>query len=209
MKRRRKILIPTVTAVLLLCAVGIFLFIELRIRDIRDELSTLEANSVASSALTAGLERALADYKLNYSDIVSFTYDENGNIKSLSADIITLNTLGNEIGTNTDGYINEIGTYKIALPASALLGVQLLSGIGPELSFYVTMRGLTSTNFENKFEAAGVNQTRHQIFLNVKIRTHVIFGGDVKIVEYSSDICIAESIIVGVTPNTFADLNVD
>ena len=209
MKRRRKIIIPTVTAALLLCAVGFFAFIEIKLSSVRDELSTLEANSIASSALTAGLEKALADYKLNYTDIVSFTYGENGDIKSLSADIITLNTLGNEIGTNTDGYINEIGTYEIRLPLSSLFGIQLLSGIGPDVSFFVTMRGLTSTGFENKFEAAGVNQTRHQIFLNVTIRTHVIFGGDVSIVEYNSEVCIAESIIVGVAPNTFADLNVD
>lgn len=204
MKRRRKIIIPTVTAVLLLCAVGIFCFIELRIKSIRDEMSTLEANSVASSALTAGITEALADYKINYSDIVSFTYDDNGNIKSLSTDIITLNSLGNEIGNKTDNYINKMGTYKVTVPLSALLGVQLISGIGPDITFYVTMRGLTSTCFEDNFEQAGVNQTRHQIFLNVKIRTHVVFGGKVNIVEYNSNICIAESVIVGVTPSTFA-----
>ncbi len=205
MKHRIKLIIPTVVAVFLICTVGIFTFVEFRIGKVRDELSALEANSVASSALTAGLEKALSDYKLNYSDIVSFTYDGQGTIKSLSTDIITLNTLGNKIGSNTDEYINTVGTYKIALPASALLGIQLVSGIGPDLSFYVTMRGITSTNFENRFEAAGVNQTRHQIFLNVKIRTHVIFAGEVSIVEYQSNICIAESIIVGVTPSTFAD----
>ena len=205
MKHRIKLIIPTVVAILLICTVGIFTFIEFRIGKVRDELSALEANSVASSALTAGLEKALADYKLNYSDIVSFTYDGQGTIKSLSTDIITLNTLGNKIGSNTDEYINTVGTYKIALPASALLGIQLVSGIGPDLSFYVTMRGITSTSFENRFEAAGVNQTRHQIFLNVKIRTHVIFAGEVSIVEYKSNICIAESIIVGVTPSTFAN----
>lgn len=204
MKRRRKIILPTV-AVILLAAVGIFCFLEYRIKCVRDELSTLEANSIASSALTAGLEKSLADYKLNYSDVVSFTYDSGNNIKSLSTDIITLNTLGNEIGTRTDEYINDIGTYKISLPFTTLLGVQSVSGIGPDLSFYVTMRGLTSTCFENRFEAAGVNQTRHQIFLNVTIKTNIVFGGDVRIVEYKSEICIAESIIVGVTPSTFAN----
>ncbi len=190
---------------LLLSAVGIFLFIELRVKSVRDELSALEANSVASSAFTAGLDASLADYKLNYSDIVSFTYDGNGNIKSLSTDIITLNTLGNEIGTRTDEYISAVGTYKISLPLSALAGVQLLSGIGPDISFYVTMRGLTSTNFRNEFTEEGVNQTLHQIFLSVTVKTYVIFGGDVEIVEYQTEICIAESVIVGVTPNTFAD----
>ncbi len=205
MKRhRRKIIIPIV-AVLLLSAVGIFVFIEIRVKGIRDELSALEANTVASSAFTSGLDAALADYKLNYSDIVSFTYDENGSIKSLSTDIITLNTLGNEIGTKTDEYISSIGTYKIELPISALMGIQLLSGIGPDITFYVTMRALTSTNFRNEFNDEGVNQTLHQIFLEVTVKTYVIFGGDVQIVEYNTEICIAESVIVGEIPRTFAD----
>lgn len=204
MKRHRLIIIPAV-AVILLAIVGSFLFVEYKLRSVRDELSALEANSVASSALTAGLATALEKYKLSYSDVVSFTYDEDGNIKSLSTDIVALNTLGNEIGTNTDDYINTIGNYKISVPVTALLGIQLLSGIGPEVSFYATMRGLTSTSFENNFEDEGVNQTRHQIFLKVRIRTHIIFSGEVTVVEYSSEICIAESIIVGVTPGTFAD----
>ena len=205
MKRhRRKIIIPTV-AVLLLSAVGIFLFIELRLRGVREELSVLEANSVASSAFTAGLDASLADYKLNYSDIVSFTYDANGNIKSLSTDIITLNTLGNKIGSKTDDYISAVGIHKISLPLSSLFDTQLLSGIGPDISFYVTMRGITSTNFRNEFTNEGINQTLHQIFLSVTVKTYVIFGGDVEIVEYQTEICIAESVIVGVTPGTFAD----
>ncbi len=204
MKRHSKKIIPIV-AVLLLSAVGIFLFLEFRIKGVRDELSSLEATSIASSAFTAGLEASLEDYKLNYSDIVSFTYDEKGNIKSLSTDIVTLNTLGNEIGNNTDEYINSIGTYEIKLPVSSLLGVQMLSGIGPDISFYVTMRGLTSTSFRNEFSDEGVNQTLHQIFLAVTIKTHVIFGGEVQIVEYNSEICIAESVIVGMTPSTFVN----
>lgn len=204
MKRQRKIIIPAV-AVFLLVTVGIFVFLEFRIKSVRDELSTLEANSVASSALTAGLDKALEDYELNYNDIVSFTYDSQGNIKSLSTDIIALNMLGNEIGTNTDKYINDMGIYEISLPLTSLLGGQLFSGMGPDVSFYVTMRGLTSTWFENRFEAAGVNQTRHQIFLNVRIRTNIVFSGNVSVVEYNSEICIAESVIVGVTPSTFAN----
>lgn len=204
MKRRRKIVIPIV-AVVSLAAIGIIVFLELKIKSVREELSVLEANSVASSALTAGVEKALADYKLNYDDVVSFTYDSGGNIKSLSTDIITLNTLGNEIGTNTDGYINNVGTYKFSLPLTSLVGEQFFSGVGPDISFYITMRGLTSTNFENRFESTGVNQTRHQIFLNVTIKMNIVFAGEVSIVEYKSDVCIAESIIVGITPSTFAD----
>ena len=96
MKRRRKIIIPTV-AVISLAAVGFFVFLELRIKSVREDISILEANSISSSALSAGLEKALSDYKLNYDDIVSFTYDSEGNIKSLSTDMVALNSLGGQI----------------------------------------------------------------------------------------------------------------
>lgn len=204
MKRHRIILLPAVVIVLV-ATVGIFIFLEHKIKSVRDELSMLEANTTASSALTAGLEKALEKYRINYDDIVSFEYDSDGDIKSLSTDIFILNTLGNEIGTNTDSLINEMGIYCIRVPLTSLLGIQLLSGIGPQIPFYVTMRGLTSTSFENDFSDEGINQTRHQIYMNVKIKTYIIFSGEVTVVEYESKICIAESVIVGVTPGTFAD----
>jgi sporulation protein YunB len=204
MKRHRIILLPAVVIVLV-ATVGIFIFLEHKIRSVRDELSMLEANTTASSALTAGLETALEKYRINYDDIVTFEYDSDGNIKSLSTDILILNTLGNEIGTNTDNLINEIGVYCIRVPLTSLLGIQLLAGIGPQIPFYVTMRGITSTSFENDFSDEGINQTRHQIYMNVKIKTYIIFSGEVTVVEYESKICIAESIIVGATPGTFAD----
>ena len=204
MKRHRIILLPAVVIVLV-ATVGIFIFLEYKIKSVRDELSMLEANTTASSALTAGLEKALEKYRINYDDIVSFEYDSDGDIKSLSTDIFILNTLGNEIGTNTDNLINEMGIYCIRVPLTSLLGIQLLSGIGPQIPFYVTMRGLTSTSFENDFSDEGINQTRHQIYMDVKIKTYIIFSGEVTVVEYESKICIAESVIVGVTPGTFAD----
>ena len=204
MKRHRIILLPAVVIVLV-ATVGIFVFLEHKIKSVRDELSVLEANTIASSALTAGLETALEKFKINYDDIVTFEYDSDGKIKALSTDILILNTLGNEIGTNTDRTINEIGVYCIRVPITSLLGIQLLSGIGPQIPFYVTMRGITSTTFENEFGDEGINQTRHQIYMNVQIKTYIIFSGEVTVVEYESKICIAESVIVGVTPGTFAD----
>ena len=204
MKRRRIILLPAVVIVLI-ATVGVFIFLEHKIKSVRDELSALEANTIASSALTEGLEKALEKFKFSYDDIVSFEYASDGKIKALSTDTRILNILGNEIGRNTDRAINEIGIYCIRVPVTSLLGIQLLSGIGPQIPFYVTMRGITSTGFENEFGDEGINQTRHQIVMKAKIKTYIIFAGEVTVVEYESQICIAESVIVGVTPGTFAD----
>lgn len=205
MKRYRRIIIPFVAV--LLAAIGIFVLIEFRIKSIRNELSVYQANCIASSALTDGLDEALAEYKINYEDVVSFTYDESGNIKSISTDIIVLNNLGNEIGKKIDEKINSVASHEMEIPVSALLGGELTSGIGPKIKIYVTMTGITMTKFENNFESTGVNQTRHQIMLNVTVNSYVIFGNSVEVVPYNSNVCIAESVIVGITPQTFAEFS--
>ena len=41
--------------------------------------------------------------------------------------------------------------------------------------------------------------------LDISVNMYVVFGGRVDVVEYKSNVCIAESIIVGVTPSTFAN----
>jgi len=42
--------------------------------------------------------------------------------------------------------------------------------------------------------------------LNIKINTYVIHSGNVIVVPYETNVCIAESIVVGITPQTFAEI---
>jgi sporulation protein YunB len=205
--RKNRGKIALILICLLLITGGTVTLTEFRIKSIRDQLATLTANNIASSAVTKGIDEALQEYKINYDDIVNFTYDSGGNIKSISTDIITLNNLGNRIGEKIDSQINQIGVHELKIPMSALLGEELTSGIGPRLSVYFTISSITMTKFENKFESAGVNQTRHQIFLNVTVNSYVINGSKVDVIPYTSNVCIAESIVVGITPQTFADFS--
>lgn len=203
-KKRVKIFIAFIIFLLIILS-GFFAFVELRIKNLRADISELEAGDAAASALSKGLDETLAEYKINYDDVVDFSYDSAGNIKSLSVDIITLNTLGNELGKKIDENISEYQSYKTEIPLTALIGEEMTSGLGPKIPFYISMKGSSTTKFSNNFESTGVNQTRHQIMLDISVNMYVVFGGKVDIVEYKSNVCIAESIIVGVTPSTFAN----
>ena len=204
MKPLMKILV-FVSVFLMAVFIAVTAIIEFRIKSLRKDISELEAGDAAASALTKGLEETLAEYKVNYDDVVDFSYDSDGNIKSLSVDIITLNTLGNEIGKRIDANISDYKSYKTEIPLTAMIGEEIISGLGPKIPFYISMKGSSTTRFSEKFESTGVNQTRHQIMLDVTVNMYVVFGGKVDIVEYKSNVCIAESVIVGATPSSFAN----
>lgn len=60
--------------------------------------------------------------------------------------------------------------------------------------------------FQSQFSDAGINQTRHQILLEVTVSVDILLpGGDLP-AEISAQVPVAETIIVGSVPDTYVEL---
>lgn len=205
MKRKRKI--TPIVAVLLIVPIGVLLIMaEIRISNVRKELISYAARNAASAATTAGVENSLDTDKVRYADLIRFGRDQSGNIVSVTTDAYYLNKIGNNIGDEIDKHINQMKSYIIKIPFSVLFSEQLINGRGPKMPLVFVMTGITTTDFENEFTAAGVNQTHHRIMMSITVNTYVIHSGNVTVVPYKTNVCIAESIVVGITPQTFAEI---
>lgn len=205
MKRKRKI--TPIVAVLLIVPIGVlFIMAEIRISNVRKELISYAARNAASAATTAGIENSLDTDKVRYADLIKFGRDQSGNIVSVTTDAYYLNKIGNNIGDEIDKHINQMKSYIIKIPFSVLFSEQLINGRGPKMPLVFVMTGITTTDFENEFTAAGVNQTHHRIMMSITVNTYVIHSGNVTVVPYKTNVCIAESIVVGITPQTFAEI---
>ena len=192
---------------LLIVPIGALLIMaEIRISNIRKELVNYSARNAASAAATAGIENSLDTDKVRYADLIKFGRDKNGNIVSVTTDAYYLNKIGNNKGDEIDKHINQMKSYVIKIPFSVLFSEQLINGRGPKIPMIFVMTGITTTDFENEFTAAGVNQTHHRIMMNITVNTYVIHSGNVIVVPYKTNVCIAESIVVGITPQTFAEI---
>lgn len=205
MKRKRKFS-PIAVAFLTVAIGALLILAEVRISNVRRDLLNYAARDAASSAATKGIEKSLDTDRVKYSDLIKFGRDENGNIVSVTTDAYALNKIGNNIGTEIDNIINEMKSYVIKIPFSVLFSEQLINGRGPKIPMIFVMTGITTTDFENEFTAAGVNQTHHRIMMNITVNTYVIHSGNVTVVPYKTNVCIAESIVVGITPQTFAEI---
>lgn len=184
----------------------LFIMAEIRISNVRKELISYAARNAASAATTAGVENSLDTDKVRYADLIKFGRDQSGNIVSVTTDAYYLNKIGNNIGDKIDKHINQMKSYIIKIPFSVLFSEQLINGRGPKMPLVFVMTGITTTDFENEFTAAGVNQTHHRIMMSITVNTYVIHSGNVTVVPYKTNVCIAESIVVGITPQTFAEI---
>ena len=205
MKRRTEFLL-IILGVITAISVVLLIFVESRVREVRTEMSELTARNKAASAILNGVEETIKNARIYYSDIVEIVRDENGDVKSLITDTARLNTVSNAVNRNVDKRISDIEPCPVKIPITSLTGEGILSGLGPCVTFYVTVTGTASTSFENVFDSAGVNQTRHQIMLKVTVKAYVILGKSVNKYTVTTDLCIAENIIVGITPDAIAQL---
>ena len=67
--------------------------------------------------------------------------------------------------------------------------------------------GEVTADYANSFTSAGVNQTLHRVCLDIHATVRLFLPGEVLPVSVSSSVCVAETVIVGETPDTY--LNFD
>ena len=184
----------------------IIVLIDFKIRPIIKTMSAYQAKVYSNKIINDAIYEELAEEKIIYSNIVNISFDENGQVSSLQTDIISLNRLRSRIVNSVIKSLHEIDHQEIRIPIGTLTGVQLLSGRGKKILFKIIPTGYIETSLSNKFDTAGINQTRHQIMLNLKLTVTAIIPGFSTTTDISSNICLAETVIVGTVPDAFTEV---
>jgi len=71
----------------------------------------------------------------------------------------------------------------------------------------VVTLGNPSATFSNEFLTAGINQTKHQIMLEISIQVNILVPGHATQETISTQMLVAETVIVGDVPNTFGQFH--
>ena len=89
------------------------------------------------------------------------------------------------------------------VPLGAALGLTLLAGSGPRIPISIVPVGSVQTDFETEFEACGINQTRHKVYLQLSASIRIVIPTGAKTTNVTANMLVAESIIVGKVPESF------
>ena len=67
--------------------------------------------------------------------------------------------------------------------------------------------GTSSAQLQNQFISAGINQTRHQILLDIDVYVSILLPGFTTATKVSNSFNVAETVIVGSVPNSYTYFN--
>lgn len=194
--------------ILILCVIIVlyaFIFVDKQIRPTVEALSEVQARIIGTQAINDGVSEAIAE-GIEYSDLIDIMKDEQGNITLMQANTIDINKLSSEITENIQTKMEVVNKRKLEIPLGNVIGSQVLSSHGPKLAIEITPAGSVLVDFYTEFDEAGINQTIHRIYVEVKTQVQIIAPLSSKPVDIISSVPVAETVIVGRVPQNYINV---
>ncbi|MGI5849826.1 MAG: sporulation protein YunB [Christensenellales bacterium] len=190
-------------AIILLFFVFIgYLLIDNAIRPTILSISEARLRAFAVKAMNDAVRETIGN-DITYSDLIHIEKDEEGNITLITANTVLMNSLAASTAMSAQDKILTIGQQGISIPIGTVIGGQLLTGRGPSIIIKFEPVGSVTPDFMTEFEDAGINQTRHKIYLILNSSVRIVVGNTSQTVEISSQVLISETIIVGDVPQSY------
>jgi len=167
------------------------------------EMAINESYELVTAAVNEAINELLLDGSISYRELVILERDLVGNITALTTDMARINILQATITNEVIARISELDATTMRVPLGNIIGGAILSGRGPGIGFRVVTLGNPSATFSNEFSSAGINQTKHQILLEIDIHVNILVPGRTTRETITTQVLVAETVIVGDVPHVF------
>ena len=187
----------------ILISVIFLLVFRIRYRDAVEELAKTQVQNVTSDLINDAIDQQIETGKIQYDRIVYFEKDLNGRITALKTNISEVNRLKTDILNLINDEILALDTSQLSIPIGSLMLPEFFSGKGPGIPVHILAIRNSDASFESQFTEAGINQTLQQLTMHVLVDVSVLALGQTESFTVSSQVVVAETIIVGDVPDTF------
>ena len=163
-----------------------------------------QARTRALAALTEAAGRQIEKNGADdYRRLIQIERDENGRAALLLPNTSLYNALIHDITLDAADSLEQLSRQRIQLPAGVVTGSSLLSGLGPDVPFRIRVLGTPGVQVEDELTAAGVNQVRHRIWLDISAEIRVLAPFSRETAEVHATVLLAEGLIVGYAPDAY------
>lgn len=204
LNRRKKSLLGIIAVILLL--LYLYRLIDKNIRPTVVAISEIRARSVTTQTINDTI-RVKIKRDINYNDLIFVKYDNEGKVTLMQANTILMNSIAAEVALEVQEQLQKMSKTKIKVPLSNAFNTQILTL--PSIGIQIIPQGAVSVDFATEFESSGINQTRHRIYIIVMTDIKMIVPLVTENLRITTNIPIAETIIVGDVPEQYVNVPSD
>ena len=201
LSRKQKLLLAV--CLLSVGLIALALTATFHMRPILTSMASARVTNVVNQVTNTAVNETIDSGEIDYSDLISFEKDNEGKVTAVRSNMAEFNRLQSHILDRILTKISQVDTRELSIPVGSLTGAALLSGRGPRIHVRMESVGSSSASLQNAFTSEGINQTKHQIILNVDVYVSILLPGFVTATKVSNSYTVAETVIVGAVPESY------
>lgn len=196
---RRRGLFPLL---ILLLAASILTAGSLFLRSLSTELAVSSAQDAVAAAVGNIVKEKMKTAGAEYGELTTLEKNAAGEISAVTTNVVALNALASDILMSvTEATADH--DIVISIPIGSLTGSALLLSRGPHIRIRIQVLSSTFSGFKTDISSVGINQTRHQIVLEMREELTLLMPWRAVNTSVVTDIPVAETIIVGEVPDSY------
>ncbi|WP_229768560.1 sporulation protein YunB [Tissierella pigra] len=199
--KEKKLIIFLIAFVLLI--VYMYFYIDNNIKPTLIALSEVQAKAVTTKTINDTIKSRIKN-NIAYDDLIIIKYDNNGRATLVQANMMMMNTIAADVALEVQEQLGKLSTSKVDVPIRNAFNRQMIRL--PSIKLEIQPQGSVNVDFATEFEEAGINQTRHRIYLIVMTDIRMIIPLTSETLRITTNIPIAETVIVGDVPEQYISI---
>ena len=175
------------------------------LKELASSMAMSDATDMVNLAINDAIKEKMNEESYDYDTFVTLQKDGEGNVTAITSNMAEINRFSAEI-LDAVSQSAESGKLNIRIPIGNLLGLNITLGRGPKIPVNIIMLTSSFAEVKNEMTATGINQTRHQMILEVAVDVDILVPWETMSARVTSRALIAETVVVGRVPDTYIDM---
>lgn len=148
------------------------------------------------------INRAVLDrvVGVEYSDLYLIRENREGLVSFLQPNTSEINRIASQVTLTVQQELKKMEDQYFGIYLSQILGSKLWATKGPAIWVGMESIGSVQVNVDSRFEQAGLNQTRHSVYMKIRAEVQAVTPTYRMTFPVEETIPLAEGIIVGPVP---------
>ena len=180
-----------------------FFLLRSRYHGVISSLAQTQVKNVTSDLINDAIDSQIQNGTIQYDRMVYFEKDLEGKITALKTNMSEVNRLKTDLLNLINDEILAVDSEHMGIPLGSLILPEVFGGKGPIIPVQILTIRNSEAEFYSEFSQAGINQTLQKLYMQVSVDVSVLVLGQVDDFTISSQVVIAETVIVGQVPDMF------
>ncbi len=202
-KVRRRVILALVALFLIV----IIVVVNVNITRVLISVAEASMRSITTVAVNDAVYYTLSD-RVRYEELVTVQRDEEGNITAITADPFQINRIARDTAYMSQENLQKMSEDGVEVPLGAFSGIEAWAGFGPKIRMKIIPISNVECRFASTFEEAGVNQTKHSIYLEIVADISIIMPSGTRNFASLTEVLICESVLLGKVPEVYLQADI-